>query len=265
MKSEELHRFTVAKKRFGQHFLHDQAIIQQIVNAIAAKPSDHLVEIGPGLGILTVQLLPLVHEMDVVELDRDLIPALEHRCNGFGKLRVHQIDVLKFDFATLLGPLRVVGNLPYNISTPLLFHLQKYFDRIKDMHFMLQKEVAERLVANPGTKSYGRLSVMIQYFCEAELLFEVGPEAFSPQPKVDSAVVRLVPRQHRELVVTDLKLFSEIVQAAFCHRRKTIHNSLKKYLTDFDFAQLALDANLRPEQLAVDDFVRICNGSFENL
>jgi len=184
-----------ARKRFGQHFLTDPYVVAGIVAAISPQRDDHLVEIGPGLGVLTESLLPCVNAMDAIELDRDIIPKLKERCRDRGQLHIHEADALKFDFTTLAEdgrPLRIVGNLPYNISTPLMFHLLS-MQTVQDMHFMLQKEVVDRLAAIPSNKDYGRLSVMMQYHCRVESLMQVPPEAFSPPPKVNSAVVRLVP------------------------------------------------------------------------
>jgi len=202
-----------ARKRFGQNFLHDPQVIQRIVNSIRPRAGQTMVEIGPGEGALTRELLPILGQLDVVELDRDLIPLLQSACTQLGELRIHQADALKFDFCQLSpGPaqLRVVGNLPYNISTPLLFHLLGMSHCIEDMHFMLQKEVVERITAGPGSGQYGRLSVMLQFHCESEMLFTVGPGAFRPAPKVDSAVVRLIPHRQPPVAV-DPELLSQLV------------------------------------------------------
>ncbi|EKE01174.1 MAG: hypothetical protein ACD_21C00200G0007 [uncultured bacterium] len=247
------------KKFLGQHFLHNPRIIDQIVGFIAPQPSDRLVEIGPGEGALTAKLLPLVHSMDVIELDRDVIPRLEKNCGPSENLRIHMADVLRVDFAQFPTPLRLVGNLPYNISTPLLFKAIESINIIKDMHFMLQKEVAERITAPPGSKTYGRLSVMLQYYCETELLLHVGSGAFSPPPKVDSAFIRLIPRKHHSVVAQDKALLSNIVRSAFCQRRKIISNGVKKYITATQLEDIGINPMLRPEQLGVDDFVRISN------
>lgn len=248
------------KKRFGQHFLHDQNAIAQMIAIINPLPSEHLVEIGPGLGALTTHLLPLVHDLDVIEIDRDVIPELQAKCQGLGELRIHQQDVLTFDFSSLpFAQLRVVGNLPYNISTPLLFHIIKNINKIKDMHFLLQKEVAERICALPGNKVYGRLTVMIQYYCDAELLFAVGADAFSPPPKVESAFIKLVPKAHRNQVVKDENKFAAIVNQAFSQRRKTIANALKKNITLAQLEHLGINPKSRPEELSVEQFVLIGN------
>ena len=194
-----------SRKRFGQHFLRDPVVIQRILNAIKARPEQHLLEIGPGLGAITLPVLEAAQRLEVVELDRDLIPRLQERCRGRGELRIHQADALTFDLSQLClngRRLRVLGNLPYNISTPLLFHLLEQANHISDMHFMLQREVVERMAAAPSETAYGRLSVMLQYRCRVEPLFCIGPEAFSPPPKVKSAFVRLLPIRNRRLSST---------------------------------------------------------------
>lgn len=250
------------RKRFGQHFLHDQQVIARIVQAIASTPNDNVVEIGPGLGALTTHILPLVKRMDVIELDRDVIPQLISQCENLGELIVHQSDALKFNF-TELAPknkkLRIVGNLPYNISTPLMFHLLAQAEVIQDMFFMLQKEVVDRMCAKPGDDDYGRLSVMIQYHCEAHALFPVKPGAFNPPPKVDSAIVQLVPHITMPCVANDVKLFSVIVRDAFNHRRKTLRNCLKNFISAEKLTELGIDPIRRPEELSVEDYVRIAN------
>jgi len=250
------------RKRFGQHFLHDRGVTNRILAAIDPRPGDRVVEIGPGLGVLTCPLLQRVGELDVVEIDRDLAPELQHRCGEGGELRVHQADALTFDFASLAGgprKLRVVGNLPYNISTPLLFHLLKALEWIRDMHFMLQQEVVERITASPGGKDYGRLSVMLQFHCEAEYLFHVGRGAFSPPPRVESAVLRLRPRPAPPVPLHDHTLFASLVQTAFSHRRKTLRNALGSLVVPTDMADAGVDPSLRPEQLAVEDYARLSN------
>jgi 16S rRNA (adenine1518-N6/adenine1519-N6)-dimethyltransferase len=250
------------RKRFGQHFLEDQGVITRLIAAIAPEPTEHLVEIGPGLGVLTRELAPLAISLDAVEIDRDLIHVLEKLVLLYPNLKVHQADALKFDFTTLTTAgqkLRVVGNLPYNISTPLLFHLLDQMTVIEDMHFMLQKEVVERMAANPGTHSYGRLSVMVQYKCQVEELFVVPASAFNPPPKVESAVVRLIPYAQLPFVATDFARFGLIVRQAFSQRRKMLHNCLKDLVSVADLERLGIDANARPEQLSVADFVKISN------
>ncbi|RJQ48080.1 MAG: 16S rRNA (adenine(1518)-N(6)/adenine(1519)-N(6))-dimethyltransferase RsmA [Gammaproteobacteria bacterium] len=251
-----------ARKRFGQHFLHDQTVIQRIVAALHPQPGDHLVEIGPGRGALTRPLLAAVGALDVIELDRDLIPLLQAECAGMGELRIHQADALKFDFTALVKHgerLRIAGNLPYNISTPLLFHLLDHAHAIQDMHFMLQKEVAQRMVAAPGGKDYGRLSVMLQYRCEMEKLFTVGAGAFSPPPKVESAVVRIIPRAQPAVHLDDEAAFARVVSTAFAQRRKTLRNSLKTLLTGQQIRALGIAPDARAEQLSLDQFALLSN------
>lgn len=249
------------RKRFGQNFLHDQNIIGKIITAIAPKEHEHIVEIGPGLGALTTKLLPLAKTMDAIELDRDLIPKLQHACRDLGELKIHQGDVLKFDFATLSNKhlLRLVGNLPYNISTPLLLHVLKQIEYIQDMHFMLQKEVAERIAATSGTKDYGRLTVMVQYFCQVQMLFTVPPTAFYPVPKVDSAVVRLIPHEKIALPAKNIDNLEKLVKQAFSQRRKTLRNTLKGLITVAQLEQLNIDPQLRAERLTVGEFVKLSN------
>jgi len=249
------------KKSLGQHFLRDQNILRKIVELIAPNSNDNLIEIGPGAGALTTKLLPLVDSLDAIELDKDVIPDLERNCHHDKKLHIHLADVLRVDFTQFKAPIRLVGNLPYNISTPLLFHLIKNINLIKDMHFMLQKEVAERIAASPGSKIYGRLSVMMQYYCEVELLLYIGSGAFSPAPKVASAFIRLIPRKNNPIIASDENKLSDIVRDAFNHRRKTIANGLKKYLTPSQLEKIGINPGLRPEQLSVDEFVRIANAT----
>jgi 16S rRNA (adenine1518-N6/adenine1519-N6)-dimethyltransferase len=252
----------IARKRFGQHFLHDKQIIQQLVDAIHAKPEQHIVEIGPGQGALTLPILKIVECMDVIELDWDLIPALKLRCSGKGVLIVHQADALEFDFAQLIHDtetLRIIGNLPYNVSTPLIFHLLKYATHITDMHFMLQKEVVERMAAKPGNHEYGRLSIMVQYHCQVTSLFKVPPSAFYPPPQVDSEVIRIVPYHNIPHVAQDYLHFANLVKTAFSHRRKTLRNSLKELVNDETWEKVSIDPKLRPEQLNVADYVNLSN------
>ncbi len=251
-----------ARKRFGQNFLHDPYIIGRIVDSIAPEPDQHLVEIGPGQGAITKELLRAAGSMDAVELDRDLIGPLAQMCAGIGDLRIHSADVLKFDLCSLAPSgeqLRVVGNLPYNISTPILFHLLERSHCIRDMHFMLQKEVVLRMGSAPGNKQYGRLSVMLQAQCEVTHLFDIGPGAFNPPPKVDSAFVRLVPHPAPPFHIEDQKLFSQVVAQAFSQRRKTLRNSLRELLDASVMERLGIDPGLRAEQLEVADFVRLAN------
>lgn len=248
------------RKRFGQNFLHDQNIIQSINRSIAAKSSDNMVEIGPGQGALTEPLLQKLDHLNVIELDRDLIPLLQKKF-GDNKLTIFEQDALKFDFNQLINeqPLRVVGNLPYNISTPLMFHLFSYNQGIKDMHFMLQLEVVDRLAAAPGSKTYGRLSVLAQYFCQIDKLFNVPPTAFFPAPKVMSAIVRLVPRPKTALIAENEKLLAEVVKACFSMRRKTLRNNLKQLLDSAQLEQLSIDLTARAEQISVPQYVTLSN------
>ena len=251
-----------AKKKFGQNFLVDERIIDDIVAAIHPEPDDNMVEIGPGLGALTRPLLKRLNRLHVVEIDRDIIARLEHdypQDDPQRKLIVHAGDALAFDFAALPAPLRIVGNLPYNISSPLLFHFAACAGRISDMHFMLQNEVVERMVAMPSTPEYGRLSVMLQYRFFMEKLLDVPPQSFRPAPKVNSAIVRMIPLPAGEIAVRNEKLFAGIVSAAFGQRRKTLRNTLRGYLNEEDFAQLGIDAQLRAENLSVTEFASVAN------
>lgn len=246
------------RKRFGQNFLQDRQVIGQILDAIQPAPSDIVVEIGPGLGALTDPLLQAVPQLHVVEIDNDIVARLESRYPA-ERLVIHHADALKFDFSPIAPHFRIVGNLPYNISTPLLFHLSQFSDQIVDMHFMLQKEVVERMVAAPSTSDYGRLSVMLQYRFQMEYLFTVPPGAFYPAPKVESAVVRMDPLYaptHRAL---DEPLFADVVSAAFAQRRKTLRNTIRQYLDGDELAALGIDPGQRAENLAVADFVNIAN------
>lgn len=248
----------VAKKRFGQNFLTDQSIISSLIAAINPKPEEIIIEIGPGLGALTKPLLKKINHLHVVEIDRDIVTWMQ---NEYAKnsVTIHNVDALKFDFSTLGSNIRVVGNLPYNISTPILFHLLDNLAHITDMHFMLQKEVVERMVASPSSPAYGRLSVMLQYHLQMEYLITVPPEAFDPAPKVESAFVRCIPHTTLPFVANDENLFAKIVLAAFGQRRKTIRNTLKAFLNQGDFDQLSLDSQLRAENLSVKNFVAISN------
>jgi 16S rRNA (adenine1518-N6/adenine1519-N6)-dimethyltransferase len=249
------------RKRFGQHFLRDRGVIQHIVESIGPRASDTIVEIGPGEGVLTRELLPHVTPLHVVELDRDLVAHLRESFPP-ERLIVHAADALDFDFRQLASPgkkLRVVGNLPYNISTPILFHLLEQIDVISDMLFMLQKEVVDRLAAAPDTSDYGRLSVMIQSRLYVEALFDVPPQAFHPPPKVDSAVVALTPPERPRVDVRDPALFAQTVQAAFAARRKTLRNNLKDIVAAEQLQALGIDPNRRAETLTLEEFARIAN------
>lgn len=244
------------RKRFGQNFLVDDGIVHAIVDAIRPRPGETVVEIGPGLGALTRPLLERLPRLHAVELDRDIVARLQ-RTWPPERLTVHAGDALKFDFGTLGDDLRVVGNLPYNISSPLLFHLMTFAPRIRDLHFMLQKEVVERMVAAPGTSDYGRLSVMLQRRFHMAWLLDVPPAAFDPPPKVDSAVVRLIPKTPAEIAPLDETLFARVVAAGFSQRRKTLRNTLGGLLKPADFSALGIDAGLRAEALPLADFEAI--------
>lgn len=248
----------LAKKRFGQNFLTDQAIINSLVDAISPQVSDLMVEIGPGLGALTQPLLRHLNRLHVVEIDRDIISWMQSYYPK-DKVVIHNCDVLKFDFATVGERIRVVGNLPYNISSPILFKLLENTHQIIDMHFMLQKEVVERMVATPSTSEYGRLSVMLQYRLQMEYLITVPPEAFEPAPKVESAFVRCVPHAILPHPAKDELMFAKVVQSAFAQRRKTLRNTLKGLLDDAGFEHLDIDSQLRAENLGLQDFVAIAN------
>ena len=244
------------RKSLGQHFLNDSAVIERIIQAIAPEPGDQLLEIGPGLGAITYPLLRRCERLYAIELDQNLALRLQQETRHPGALEVINADVLKFDLNTLPGnsAYRVVGNLPYNISTPLLFHLLASLQRIKDMHFMVQKEVALRMVAHPGSKSYGRLSIMLQQRSDCDYLFDVPPSSFKPPPKVDSAVVRLRPLPHPRHDHGDDAIFSRIVQAAFEQRRKTVANALKPLIQRDLFDHCGIDPGLRAENLGISDY-----------
>ncbi|MBS0569005.1 MAG: 16S rRNA (adenine(1518)-N(6)/adenine(1519)-N(6))-dimethyltransferase RsmA [Proteobacteria bacterium] len=247
------------RKRFGQHFLHDPGILRRIVDAIAPQPGQHLVEIGPGEGALTLPLLRAAGALTAIELDRDLIAPLRETACDVGDLTLINVDVLSVDFSALAqgAPIRLVGNLPYNISTPILFHCLDHAAAIADMHFMLQKEVVERMAAAPGSKVYGRLSVMLQLRCTVEPLLKIPPGAFRPPPKVDSAVVRLTPLPADKLPNADLARVADIVRAAFGQRRKTLANALAKIMDADAIAAAGIDPRARAEQLAPAGFVAL--------
>ncbi len=248
-----------ARKRFGQHFLSDWGIIDAIIRAISPSDDDTVVEIGPGQGAITEPLAERAGHLHVIELDRDLVAQLRQRYGDRDNVTVHEADALQFDFASLGQDLRVVGNLPYNISTPLLFHLLKFRDGIVDMHFMLQKEVVERMAANPGTKAYGRLGIMLGCYLNIESLFDVEPEAFSPPPAVMSAVVRLDPLPPDTFDIIDEQRLSTLVATAFMQRRKTLRNSLRNEVDPHDFEAVGIDPGQRPEQIPIADYIRLSN------
>ncbi|MCX7150015.1 MAG: 16S rRNA (adenine(1518)-N(6)/adenine(1519)-N(6))-dimethyltransferase RsmA [Rhodocyclales bacterium] len=252
------------RRRFGQNFLISPGIIHKIVDAIAPRAGDTVVEIGPGLGAITEPLLERIDHLHVVEIDRDLIARLEQRFPP-GRLTIHEGDALEFDFGALKesGPLKIVGNLPYNISSPLLFHLVPYAPLVHDMHFMLQKEVVDRMVAEPGNKDFGRLSVMLQYHYHMERLFIVPPGSFNPPPKVDSAIVRMIPVDFSGVgagdAAKDPLLFARVVTAAFSQRRKMLRNTLRDFINEADLAALGITPTARAEDIAVADYVRLAN------
>jgi 16S rRNA (adenine1518-N6/adenine1519-N6)-dimethyltransferase len=247
----------VIRKRFGQHFLHDPAVIRRIIDAVAPVPGERLVELGPGRGALTFGLLERALEMDAIEIDRDLARLLEADPRGAGRLHVRVENMLDTDFAALRGQgakLRVVGNLPYNVSTPVLFHLLGQREAVADMHFMLQKEVVDRMAAAPGGKEYGRLTVMLAAYARVEALFEVGPGAFRPPPRVRSAIVRLTPSAAPRFAIGSDAALRTLAQAAFSHRRKTLRNGLKTFLSGAEIEACGIDAQRRPETLAPEEF-----------
>jgi 16S rRNA (adenine1518-N6/adenine1519-N6)-dimethyltransferase len=249
----------IARKRFGQHFLHDPGILRRIVELVSPQPGERLVEIGPGEGALTLPLLRAARRLTAIELDRDLIEPLRAKSQGIGELEVINADALTVDFTALAhgGVLRLVGNLPYNISTPILFHCLEHAAAIADMHFMLQKEVVDRMAAAPGSKTYGRLSVMLQLRCSVEPLLRVPPGAFRPPPKVDSAVVRLAPLPASALPDVDASVLERVVRAAFGQRRKTLGNALSDVASSDDITAAGVDPRARAEQLEPAEFVAI--------
>ncbi len=260
-----------AKKHLGQHFLHDRRIIDMIVQAVDPKPGDRLVEIGPGQGAITFPLLDRHGELTVIEFDRDLIFPLTDAARAHGTLEVIHRDVLSVDFSAIArnsgagegpavdGKIRLVGNLPYNLSSPILFHALDHAAAIRDMVFMLQKEVVDRMAAGPGSKVYGRLGVMLQAYCHVTPLFDVPPAAFKPPPKVDSAVVRLVPRAPETIGVKDPAMFTAVVRDAFGQRRKTLRNALSKLCDAAAIEAVGVRPDARAEQIEVADFVRLAN------
>jgi len=251
---------TRPRKRFAQHFLHDPGVIARIVAAIDPRPGERLVEIGPGRGAITLPLLERVPRLEAIELDRDLIPRLLEQARGHGELVIHAGDALEFDFHALRGTgprLRLCGNLPYNVSTPLLFHLLETPGDVVDMHFMLQREVVTRMAAAPGGRDYGRLTVMLATHCRVERLFDVGPGAFRPPPRVDSSVVRLVPHATPPFTIADPPRHARVVAAAFGQRRKTLRNSLRGVVDADGFAAAGIDPGRRAETLSPAEFVRL--------
>ncbi|MEX0181176.1 MULTISPECIES: 16S rRNA (adenine(1518)-N(6)/adenine(1519)-N(6))-dimethyltransferase RsmA [unclassified Stenotrophomonas] len=252
-----------AKKQLGQHFLADRYYIDKIVMAVNPKDGDRLVEIGPGQGAITLPLLRVHPKMTVIEFDRDLIAPLTAAAEPLGELTIVNRDVLRVDFTELADgqPIRLVGNLPYNISSPILFHALEHAAVISDMHFMLQKEVVDRMAAGPGSKVFGRLSVMLQAYCEVTSLFVVPPGAFRPPPKVDSAVVRLIPRDPATINIKDHKRFADVVKAAFGQRRKTLRNALNNVVSAEQFVAAGVRPDARAEQLDVAEFIALANAT----
>jgi 16S rRNA (adenine1518-N6/adenine1519-N6)-dimethyltransferase len=253
---------TGAKKHLGQNFLHERSVVDRIVLAVDPRPGDRIVEIGPGQGALTLPLLDRHGALTAIEFDRDLLQPLATAAAAHGALTLVAADVLTVDFTALAAgtPLRLVGNLPYNLSSPILFHALDHAAAVRDMHFMLQKEVVERMAAGPGSKVYGRLSVMLQAYCAVTPLFTVGPGAFRPAPKVDSAVVRLVPRAAADIGIDDPQRFAHIVRAAFGQRRKTLRNALEGVVDTDAMLAAGVRPQARAEQLHVADFIRMANG-----
>jgi len=248
-----------ARKRFGQHFLTDPGVVDAILRAVHATNDDVVVEIGPGQGAITAALAASAGHLHAVELDRNLASRLRRQYDDVENVTIHEADALAFDFSSLGDRLRIVGNLPYNISTPLLFHLLKVRDRIIDMHFMLQKEVVDRMAAAPGSKAYGRLGIMLGCHLNIESLFDVDRSAFDPPPQVTSAVVRLDPLPPGAFSIEDDVLLSKIVTSAFMKRRKTIRNSLKDIVEVSDLDAVGIDAGLRPEQISISKYVQLSN------
>jgi len=247
------------RKRFSQNFLRDQSVIEDIINIINPQKNDHIVEIGPGEGALTIPIFNNVKKLNVIEIDRDLVKLLRKNIDN-KNLIIHQNDALEFDYSKFKqSNLKIIGNLPYNISTPLLFHLMSYKEKIKNMFFMLQKEVVERICAKSGTKKYGRLSVMLQYYCDVESLLTINPEAFYPIPKVESSIVKITPRQQPKYRLFNEDCFEIIVRAAFSQRRKNLYNGLKKYLNEDNIKKIGIPLNERAEKLKVEDFVKLSN------
>lgn len=260
--ANDVHLGHKARKRFGQNFLNDPYIIDGIVSAINPKPGQNLIEIGPGLGAITEPVGRLVDQLNVIELDRDLVERLETHPELKDKLNINEADALRFDFTQLKranNKMRIFGNLPYNISTPLMFHLFEYHADIDDMHFMLQKEVVKRLAAGPGSKAYGRLTVMAQYYCRVTPVLEVPPESFTPPPKVDSAVVRLAPYETIPYPTTSIKWLERVCREGFGQRRKTVRNCFKRLASVEELEALDINPALRPENLTLEQFVDLAN------
>ncbi len=251
-----------ARKRFGQNFLHDENVIRKIVDSISAVEGDHLLEIGPGLGALTKELAKTGATIHCVELDADLAKSLRTEFQEYDSIKIIEGDALKFDLssiATEKRPLRVIGNLPYNISTPIIFHLLKNSELIRDMTFMLQLEVIQRMISKVGKRNYGRLSLMVQYYCEVEHLFNVPSSAFSPKPKVVSALARLKPHNSTSIRAKDSDCLQTVIRTAFNQRRKTLRNSLRTIIPEALLDRIAINKNLRPQDITLNEYVEISN------
>jgi len=251
-----------ARKRFGQNFLHDSHIIGSIVRSINPQPTDHIIEIGPGQGALTAEIVSHCERLDAIELDRDLLTLLLASFSIYKGFHLHNQDALKTDYRSLHQgrPMRVVGNLPYNISTPLILALFEYSDLIQDMHFMLQSEVVDRLCASPNTKAWGRLGILAQYLCRVERILDVPPEAFDPPPKVQSAVVRLRPKPSAEIDRIQLGKLQKLVKQAFAQRRKTLRNNLKGWVSDAEMETVGIDPGSRAESISLQQWITLSDG-----
>ena len=247
------------KKRFGQHFLIDQQIVHAIVSNINPKPDDVIIEIGPGNGVLTKPIAQSKPNLHIVELDRDLIPTLERKFSHYPNISIHQGDALKFDYSSIGKKLRIIGNLPYNISTPLMFHLIQFKNNIYDQHFMLQKEVANRLAASPGGKNYGRLSIMFGTYMDTYNLFDVPAKAFNPAPRVISSVVKIKPKPNNQIIIKNPAILSKIVTQAFSQRRKTLRNSLKGLISDKIMIEMDLSPSQRAEEVPILTWSKLAN------
>jgi 16S rRNA (adenine1518-N6/adenine1519-N6)-dimethyltransferase len=250
------------RKRYGQHLLHNPSTINNIVNVIRPKDSDTLVEIGPGRGAISIPILKSVGTLQAIEIDRDIAKEVAEQCRNIGNLKIHLGDVVQFDFSKLASPhkpIRIFGNLPYNISTPLLFRLLTFADSIIDMHFMLQKEVVDRIVANAGDFNYSRLSVMIQASYQVESLFDISPDEFTPPPKVNSSFMRLKPSDHYQNQILDNILFAKTVETAFQQRRKTIKNSLGNMATEEQLTKATIHAIQRPQEVTIEQYIKLSN------
>lgn len=252
----------ILRKRFGQHLLTDKTSISTIVQIINPLPKDNICEIGPGLGAITLPILKLTNKMHVVEIDRDLAKELKVNCKDVGNLILHNIDILKFnlnDIANPNQPVRLIGNLPYNISTPLLFHLLNFSNIIKDMHFMLQKEVVDRIIAKPGNSQYGRLTVMMQSYYDVESLLDISADMFTPPPKVNSSFMRLAPSNTYNKIIENRTLFNKIIETAFNQRRKTIKNSLSSIASMQQLENASIDPKFRPQDISIQQYINLSN------